>query len=589
MLINYSGKKARPTLIQLTSMKLPSQIKMILITIIVTVTAVSTSAQVRFQDITSDAGIQHQFIVYEGMFGGGACAFDLNNDGFEDVFITGGMADDVLYLNKGNGTFQNIFDGSGLTDTRNFVTQGVASADVNKDGWVDLYITTITTKDSSQVIPRAKNLLFLNNGNATFRNATREFGLDDLISFSTGASFGDFNADGYPDLYVGNYFFGYEGTLSAINDATIVNASQTTKGYLLQNIGGKYFENVYTDYNLKHKGFGFGAVFTDFNNDSNQDLLINHDFGYKASPNLLLVNEYPDKTFTDVSREKDMNLGINAMGTAIGDYNNDGWFDYYVTNIRFNRFMVSQGEDKPFIDKAKDLGLGYVSISWGANLADFDHDTDLDLFVANGDLNPNDVPMADYYFENTANTFKEIAPKTGVNDYGVGRGSIVFDMDNDGDLDLLVVNQKPLLDYPVKSETRLYRNELSGGNWIKIALKGITSEAHGIGSRVTVIAGGKKMMREIDGGSSHLSQNSTIAHFGLGSATTVDSVIVTWVGGKKQILTLVNANALVTIEEQPGKNKLSILWVLFAVSLFGAIVFFSTRKYNLQSDTPNGL
>src|SRR5687768_4772497 len=106
MLINYSGKKARLTLTQLTNMNLPSQIKLILLTLIVTVTAVGTSAQVRFQDITSEAGILHQFVVYEGMFGGGACAFDLNNDGFEDIYITGGMADDVLYLNKGNGTFQ---------------------------------------------------------------------------------------------------------------------------------------------------------------------------------------------------------------------------------------------------------------------------------------------------------------------------------------------------------------------------------------------------------------------------------------------------------------------------------------------------
>ncbi len=101
----------------------------------------------------------HQFVVYEGMFGGGACVFDVNNDGFEDLYITGGMNDDVLYLNNGDGTFKNIFKDSGLDITSHYVTQGVAGADINKDGWVDLFITTITTKDSVKTIPRAENLV----------------------------------------------------------------------------------------------------------------------------------------------------------------------------------------------------------------------------------------------------------------------------------------------------------------------------------------------------------------------------------------------------------------------------------------------
>ena len=201
-------------------------------------------AQVSFKDVTQQSGIQHQFGVYEGMFGGGACVIDFNNDGWEDLFITSGMNEDVLYQNNGDGTFKNIYHQSGLGTTAHYVTQGVASADVNKDGWVDLFITTITTKDSVNTIPRAENLLFINNGNSTFRNATKEYELDKLISFSTGVSFGDFNADGYPDAYVGNYFLDYEGQLSSINDATIVNANQTAKGYLLMNKGGNYFANV---------------------------------------------------------------------------------------------------------------------------------------------------------------------------------------------------------------------------------------------------------------------------------------------------------------------------------------------------------
>lgn len=549
-------------------------------------------AQTSFKDVTTASGIKHQFGVYEGMFGGGACVIDVNNDGFEDIVITGGVNEDVLYMNNGDGTFKNIYHHSGLERTSHFVTQGVAGADVNKDGWVDLFFTTITSKDSIKIIPRERNLLFINNGNSTFRDATEEYGLNDLISFSEGVSFGDFNADGYPDVYIGNYFLAYEGPLNSINDATIVNANQTSKGYLLENKRGKYFSNVYDEYDLVHKGFGFGGVFSDYDNDSDVDLLVNHDFGYKATPNAFLVNEYPKRQFKDAAKELNMDLRINAMGTAVGDFNFDGQLDYYITNIRFNRFMVNQGAGKPFIDKSKELGLGYVSISWGANFADFDHDTDLDLFVANGDLNPNDVPMADFYFENTNGVFTEQARARGVNDYGIGRGSVVFDMDNDGDLDILVVNQKPVLNYPVTSETRLYRNDSTTGNWLKVALQGNDSEMHGLGSRVEIVIGKIKMIREIDGGSSHLSQNSTIAHFGLGSATSVDSVIVKWIGGKEQVLTNQKVNTLLTVAEVAGQDDNQMLFLVWIVVPLIVVMLYGLFRRNLnrrRGTKPSGL
>ena len=216
--------------------------------------------------------------------------------------------------------------------------------------------------------------------------------------------------------------------------------------------------------------------------------------------------------------------------------------------------MVNQGPDKPFVNKLKELGTANMAISWGANFADFDHDGDLDLFVVNGDLNPNCVPMGDSYFENVGSTFVEKGRTMGLNDYGIGRGAVVFDLENDGDLDLLVVNQKPVLDgYPVPSTTRLYRNDCARVNWLKVALFGREAESHWLGSRVAVVAGGRRMIREIDGGgSSHLSQNSTIAHFGLGGAAVVDSVIVTWTGGKRQILTQQSVNTLLTVVEAEG-------------------------------------
>lgn len=540
----------------------------------------ATWAQKPFTDVTQAAGIQHQFKVFEGTFGGGVAVLDLNNDGFEDLFITGGMADNVLYLNNGDGTFQNIYDHSGLVTLDNFVTQGAVSADVNRDGFRDLFVTTINTKENEEGIPRAKNLLFLNQGDNTFKDVTTEYRLDQFNSFSTGASFGDVNADGYPDLYVGNYFLEFEGKLGILKDATIVSAHQTAKGYLLINRNGKYFENEYESYGLEHRGFGFGALFTDYDNDGDQDLLVNQDFGYKAVPNFLYENEYPRKFFRDVSKETQMDLKINAMGSAVGDYDNNGLLDYYVTNVKFNFFMENRGKGNPFVDRSKELGTYSLAISWGANFADFDQDGDLDLFVSNGDLNPNCTPMGDFYFENDHAAFTEKGRAMGVNDYGIGRGSVVFDMENDGDLDLLVVNQDPIQDYPIASTTVLFRNDAPKGNWLQVVLNGVEAEKNGIGSRVAIVSNGVRMIREIDGGgSSHLSQNSTVAHFGLGVAGQVDSLIVTWVGGKKQVLTALAANQIVTITEIEGKKSFpwwGIVAIAFAILMVG--VFHNRRR-----------
>lgn len=535
----------------------------------------------QFTDVTEDSGINHQYEVYEGTFGGGVTVFDFNNDGFEDLYITSGIKDDKLYLNNGDGTFKNVFEGSGLEVTSKYVTQGVVSADVNRDGFRDLFITTITTTDGKNIIPRAKNLLFLNNGDSTFKDVTNEYGLEDLNSFSTGPSFGDIDADGYPDLFVGNYFQEFTGKLGIIKDATIVSANQTAKSYLLKNEGGKSFENVYDDYGLGHKGFGFGGVFTDFDNDQDQDLLVNQDFGYKAVPNFLYQNEYPNEHFEDASKQTEMDLKINAMGAAVGDYNGDGWMDYYITNIKFNMLMENQGNGRPFEDKAKELGTYNLAISWGANFADFDHDQDLDLFVSNGDLNPNCTPMGNFYFDNNDNTYTEKGRELGINDYGIGRGSVIFDMDNDGDMDLLVVNQKPILNYPIASTTRLFRNDIATGNWLKVALKGVQAESNGIGSRVTVITKGKRLIREIDGGgSSHLSQNSVIAHFGLGANTKVDSVIVDWTGGNTQVLTNVETNQQLQIIEiaQPKNNQIYVWYLLGVLILIISGIYLYRKK-----------
>ena len=294
----------------------------------------------QFTDITKQGGIDHYFEVYEGMFGGGVAVLDYNNDDFEDLYITGGMQEDQLLENLHDGTFKNVLRTAKLDASLNFVTQGVASADFNRDGWMDLFISTITSKGDKKTIPRAQNLVFINQGDGTFKDESKSFGIKSTESFSTGISIGDFNLDGYPDVYVGNYFTDYDGGLKEISDATIVNAGKTAKGYLYENKGGKRFKEVSKTYGLDHRGFSFGGIFTDFDNDNDLDLIVNNDFGYKAKPNYLLENLYPIKEFSYIEEAYEMDLRINAMGGATADINSYCFLDYFISNIRFNRFMI---------------------------------------------------------------------------------------------------------------------------------------------------------------------------------------------------------------------------------------------------------
>ena len=525
----------------------------------------------QFTDITKQGGIDHYFEVYEGMFGGGVAVLDYNNDDFEDLYITGGMQEDQLLENLHDGTFKNVLRTAKLDASLNFVTQGVASADFNRDGWMDLFISTITSKGDKKTIPRAQNLVFINQGDGTFKDESKSFGIKSTESFSTGISIGDFNLDGYPDIYVGNYFTDYDGGLKEISDATIVNAGKTAKGYLYENKGGKRFKEVSKTYGLDHRGFSFGGIFTDFDNDNDLDLIVNNDFGYKAKPNYLLENLYPIKEFSYIEEAYEMDLRINAMGGATADINADGFLDYFISNIRFNRFMIQDPNKKIFIDQAKKLGTQLFTISWGTNFNDFDHDGDIDLFVANGDLNPNCVPMYNFFFENINGQFKEQSVKFGLKDYGVGRGSAIFDLENDGDMDLIVVSQKPIMEYGPPSITRLYRNDLKGGNYLQVKLKGNASTRSAFGARIQVYSDSLFINHEIDGGnSSHLSHNSTMAHFGLGIRKTVDSIRVIWPGGETTKIIDVKTNQRIFIEQVQEFQKIrskKIWWIIAIVAL----------------------
>ena len=182
--------------------------------------------QTKFTDVTKGAGIDHIFDVYQGLFGGGVAVFDYNNDGYEDLFLTSGQGKDILYRNNGDGKFSDVTEEAGLVQDLLTVTTGVSTADINKDGFIDIFITTIAAQKekSSKIKTLSNNLLYLNTGQGTFVEKTEEYGIKDK-NFSTSCSFGDINADGYPDLFVANYFkeFYFEQALFGTHNLAILN------------------------------------------------------------------------------------------------------------------------------------------------------------------------------------------------------------------------------------------------------------------------------------------------------------------------------------------------------------------------------
>ncbi len=521
--------------------------------------------QTSFTEVSAQAGINHIFQVDLATFGGGAAVIDYDRDGWEDLYVTGGNVPDRLYHNLGNGTFEDVHPQAGFDRTREIHTQGVASADINRDGYPDLVVTTMSYNDPDRTI--APNLLYLNQGNGTFLDVTAAWGLENLRTNSMSASFGDVNADGFPDLFIANYYASAPSGISLYNGTTITNSFSPDRDYLFLNAGGRTFFDASQYYGLNHEAFGFEGLFTDYDNDRDLDLLILNDFGYSKTANLFYQNQFPDPNYLDRSESLVMNYGMNAMGIAACDVNFDGWMDYFVTNLSTSLFAVSDQNGTKFRNMGEAMGLAVTNIddslyqgipvSWGANFFDYDQDTDMDLFVCNGALNPDIRLNPNLFFEFQEGQFVEVSRQKGLFDYRIGRGSVVFDYDNDGDMDLFVVNQEARNPSSVMPPARclLYRNDAAQGNWLKIELEGVQATTRGIGARIEVIVGGKLLVREIYAGDSHMSQNSTIAHFGLGNAPGVERITVKWPGGHTQSLPDVAANQYLRIVESPHSQS----------------------------------
>ncbi len=273
------------------------------------------------------------------------------------------------------------------------------------------------------------------------------------------------------------------------------------------------------------------------------DLYIANDFGEWIEPNKLYRNNYPNDNFTEIGEATGSALQMYGMGIAIGDIDQDLDFDYYVTNFGRNELIRNDGGT--FTNITEECGAAdqwvvtdtSLAIGWGTAFLDIDNDTDLDLYVANGyvpgpDFIPSTFWMNDKLFLNEGELpFADVGEAYGITNPYVSRGMAYSDFDNDGDLDILTV----VLNGPANTEgwaTLLYRNEMGNqNNWLEIKLEGIDANRDAYGSKVIVYANDKALLREVDGGSSHASHSSSRLHFGLGDATTVDSIEVIWTGG----------------------------------------------------------
>ena len=541
---------------------------------------ISKYPPVSFTDVTEQAGIHFQH--FQGVrstqlpedMGSGAAWGDYDNDGYPDLYVVdvaGPLTDtpeqiahspggNRLYHNNHDGTFTDVTEKAGV----GFKGIGMAAAwaDFDNDGKLDLVVTSYD-----------RIVLYHNNGNGTFTDVTKKAGLDKFRGFWTGVAWGDYDRDGNVDLYVCGYvkyqFRNEDLKKTALQYSTLVPytldpaAYPPEKNLLFHNNGDGTFTEVAEQAGVNDPtGRSLQAAWYDFDGDGWPDLYVANDlWGSK-----LYLNLHNGK-FKDVTREVGLSDFRGQMGIAIGDWDNDGDPDLFVTHWIYQqdalfdnlRFMPSapRSPEGPltFGDIAETVGLGQVtrnSIGWGTSFFDFDNDGKQDLFVVNGSTFQDDkdprhlVPMKNFLFwqKNPQDGFYVAGPENGsvLEEEHVGRGAAFADYDNNGDVDIFIVNQE--------GKPMLLRND--GGNknnWLEVRVKCTKSNRTGFGTKVSMEANGVTQTQEIGGQTSYLSQNFQDAHFGLDQQKEANRLTVTFPSGITHMIEHVHANQIVTITE----------------------------------------
>ncbi len=497
-----------------------------------------------FTDVTNNAGITHVHTtsaLIAGLPGtsfmtGGVAAGDYDNDGYTDLMFTRLNDTDLLYRNLGNGTFEARSATAGFTVPT--LTNGVVSGDVDNDGDLDLYMTTSAGG--------MRNYLYLNDGTGFFTDSgtTRTVALSNGVTRSgQGASFGDYNNDGYLDLVAAEW-----GNFVADSQSRLFENRGATQPGFFDDVTAASGTDVYR----KDRTYRFSPRLVDLDRDGHLDLAVASDF---VTSQLFWSNG--DGTFTDGTIPAGVGTDLNGMGSTFGDYDGDGDLDWFITNITaapgappafggYNRLYRNDG-NRQFTDVTQAAGVRDSRWSWGTTFFDYDNDGDLDLVATNGYNGQGWLDDRTFLWRNDNGVFTDVSDSEGITDTGQGRGLAHLDYDNDGDLDLVIVNNE--------AQPILYRNDSGNANdYLRIEAEGTLSNRDGIGAFITVTPDldnpQQRMVWDVDGGSSFLSQNERIAHFGLGqSSGTVDLVTIEWTSGLVQHLHGLNANQTLTVVE----------------------------------------
>ena len=533
----------------------------------------------RFVDVAHAAGLTETTVygeidsftyIIESMASG--CAFfDYDNDGWMDIFMLGGRrlentptyATNRLYKNNRDGTFTDVTAKAGLLDTD--WAQGVCVGDYNNDGFEDLFLTYY-----------GQNRLYRNNGDGAFTNVTAKAGLlHPARRYSTGCTFVDYNRDGLLDLFVSNYLeidlaTAPKPSLSVINcnyENVPVNCGPNglpkAQNYLYRNNGDGTFTDVSKESGVGgfRGSYGLTAVSIDADEDGWPDIFVACD----STPSLLLMNNH-DGTFREEALIRGVALSadgreMSGMGVGVGDYNLDGHTDLVKTHFMNQATGLYRNDGKGnFDDVTTEAGLNKETrfISFGAGLVDFDNDGYPDILITTGTVYPELDRISPKYparsprilFRNGGDgTFVEMGAEAGpdINARHCSRGLAFGDFDNDGDMDVLIMN--------VNEPPTLLRNDAPPGNrWIKIRLEGTKSNRSAIGARVLTRYGGKVQVQEVLSQSGFLSANDPRLHFGLGAATTAD-IEIRWPLGTLEKYAGLAAGQLVTIREGQGIVK----------------------------------
>lgn len=536
--------------------------------------------------------------------GGGVAVGDINNDGLPDLYFTANQAANRLYLNKGNFQFDDITNEAGVAGTSQWST-GTTMADVNGDGWLDIYVCSV----SGFAGLRGKNELFINQGNNTFKEEAAAYGLD-FEGFGTHSAFFDYDKDGDLDCYLLNH---------AVHDAnsyTSVSVGRETQSlvsgdHLLRNDGSQ-FTNVSRQAGILQAsiGYGLGVAVADYNQDGWEDIYISNDF---HEDDYLYINQ-KNGQFKEQARDYFKHFSRFSMGSDAADFNNDGLtdlmtldmlpqdhqtekeslsedpFDIYLYKLSFgyynqysrNCLQLNQGGQK-FSEIASLAGVAATDWSWSPLFADFDLDGNKDLFISNGIVkrpnnldymnyvydyaqkNPSTIDSKEYYykafelmpsgvvhnylFKGTGDSlyFRDYSNAWGFTQPDISNGAAYADLDNDGDLDL-VTNR-------IDRSPGLWRNNQQGGNYLKIALQGNGKNPFGVGARVTLFQGSQQQVQHLMPSRGFQSSVEPLLVFGLGNAATIDSLRVEWPSGKTQTQYQIKGNQTIRLLEKESTQK----------------------------------